>query len=363
MNEETNEIDRVALKKQAKQLLDGKVFKMLLCYALYGIIVVACFILCFFLPNPLEAYLASTLGELQVFSSVLTADDIRLIIWAIFLVVRLTLLMALVHPFSVCITTVPLAIIEGRPLSWRMALAPIQKLRHFIECMIAGVAQFLSTLLWSVLLVVPGVITFYRHSFTKYLFIENNEQTFSETAERSKSLARGYEGQLFFRDLSFLGWLVFGICTCGIGLLYLVCYYSVTKALYYKEIKRMSQEEETARQSPSQNEDFPDSSENPDEPDPQDEPESPPSAGGEPDSSRSESPEATTAGMEQDEGLLDDSTTDDSMVKDEGQKKAPPDATLWTKDSDKGIRIARGDMTNLEQEAQNNLRNNKEDSV
>lgn len=362
MNEETNEIDRVALKKQAKQLLDGKVFKMLLCYALYGIIVVACFILCFLLPNPLEAYLASTLGELQVFSSVLTADDIRLIIWAIFLVVRLTLLMALVHPFSVCITTVPLAIIEGRPLSWRMALAPIQKLRHFIECMIAGVAQFLSTLLWSVLLVVPGVITFYRHSFTKYLFIENNEQTFSETAERSKSLARGYEGQLFFRDLSFLGWLVFGICTCGIGLLYLVCYYSVTKALYYKEIKRMSQEEETARQSPSQNEDFPDSSENPDEPDPQDEPESPPSAE-EPDSSRSESPEATTTGMEQNEDLLDDRATDDSTVKDEGQKKAPPDATLWTKDSDKGIRIARGDMTNLEQEAQNNLRNNKEDSV
>ena len=47
---------------------------------------------------------------------------------------------------------------------------------------------------------------------------------------------QGYKNQLFKLDLSFLGWFFFGICTCGIGMLYVVCYYSVVKAIYYQKI-------------------------------------------------------------------------------------------------------------------------------
>ncbi|MBR2363061.1 MAG: DUF975 family protein [Spirochaetaceae bacterium] len=359
MSEETKEIDKVALKKQAKQLLDGKVFKMLACYALYGIIVAGCAALCFLIPNPLQNYLASVLEGVQPLSNLFSTSDIHLIVWGAFLFVRILLLMALVHPFSVCITTVPLAIVEGTPLSWRMALAPIRRLRYFIECMIIGAAQFLITLLWSLLLIVPGVISYHRHSFTKYIFIRNIELTFGETAARSKAMTKGYEGQLFALDLSFLGWLLFGICTCGVGLLYLICYYSVTKVLFYKEIEDLSKEtDKNGEEKPLEQDTSINSDDSPSQSSCETQVESDESLGEENLRHQEIIMETSDDNTKQNDASQTFNFTDDIPP-----EKALPDATLWTKDSDKGIRIARGDMTNLEQEAQNNLRDNKEDSV
>ena len=236
-------IDRVALKKEAKRLLDGKVFKLLLCYAVYGIILAGCFALCFLTPNFLSQYFVGALENVQVISGIFTTETVQLIVWGLFLFVRVVLFMALAHPFSVCIATVPLAIAEGRIVSWKEAATPIRRLRYFIECMVTGAAQFLQTFFWAILFIVPGLLVHYRHSFTRYVFIENNDLTFGETAAQSKNLTKEFEGQLFLLDLSFLGWLLFGICTCGIGLLYLICYYSVTKVLYYKEVKKICQQE------------------------------------------------------------------------------------------------------------------------
>lgn len=359
MSNEAKEIDKIALKKQAKQILDGKVFKMLACYALYGIIVAGCVALCFLIPNPLENYLASVLEGVQILSNLFSAYDIHLIVWVVFLFMRLVLLMAILKPFSICIATIPLAIVEGNPLSWRMALAPIRRLRYFIECMIIGAAQFLITILWSLLLIVPGVISYHRHSFTKYIFIRNNELTFGETAARSKTMTKGYEGQLFALDLSFLGWLIFGICTCGVGLLYLICYYSVTKVLFYKEIEDLSKEtDENGEENPQEQ----DTSIN------SDDSSSPSSC-----ETQEESDESVEEENLQHQEIIMEASDDNTEQNDASQtsnstdyrppEKPPTDATLWTKDNDKGIRIARGDMTNLKQEALNNLGDNKEDTL
>lgn len=359
MSEETKEIDKVALKKQAKQILDGKVFKMLACYALYGIIVAGCVALCFLIPNPLENYLASVLEGVQPLSNLFSTADIHLIVWGTFLFVRIILLMALVHPFSVCITTVPLAIVEGNPLSWRMALASIRRLRYFIECMIIGAAQFLITILWSLLLIVPGVISYHRHSFTKYIFIRNNELTFGETAARSKTMTKGYESQLFALDLSFLGWFIFGICTCGVGLLYLICYYSVSKVLFYKEIEDLSKEtDKNGEENPQEQDTSINSDDSPSPSTYETQAESDESLGEENLQHQEIIMETSNGNTEQSDASQTSNSTDCIPL-----GKAPTDATLWTKDNDKGIRIARGDMTNLEQEAQNSLRDNKEDTI
>lgn len=337
-------IDRVALKKAAKKLLDGKVFKILFCYAIYGITVVGCFALCFLTPNPLSHYFVNMLETVQIISTIFTVNTLQLIVWGFFLFVRVVLFMALIHPFSVCIITVPIAIVESRAISWQDAVAPIRRLRYFIECMIAGAVQFLSTFFWTLLLIVPGVLTFYRYSFTKHLFIENNELTFGETAEKSRDLARNFEGQLFFLDLSFLGWLLFGICTGGIGLLYLICYYSVTKALYYKEIKRMHEA------AASEGVDNSATSEDPAEKDsqpPQEEPTVEQMASA---ISVAPSQESAAPSPEQDTG--------ETQPKDE----RPTDATLWTDSNDKGIRIARGDMTNLQSTAAQSSTENQEET-
>lgn len=327
MSEETKEIDRVTLKKQAKQLLDGKVFKMLFCYAIYGIILAVCFSLCFLTPNLLAQSLIGALGQIQPLANKVSGETLQWIVWGLLLFVRLILFMALIHPFSVCIATIPLAIAEGRSITWGNAIAPIKRLRYFIECMITGAAQFLSTLFWTILLIVPGLLVHYRYSFTKYIFIENNELTFGETAVKSKDMARDFESQLLSMDLSFFGWLLFGICTGGIGLLYLICYYSITKVLYFKEVQKLSQPETAEKQGslqkeqePSQDQSFTQN---------QKQEEAPTQAA----SVQEVSPESTEETQQEEETSQGENATSD--------------ATLWVDSSDKGIRIARGNMTNL----------------
>ena len=341
-------IDRIALKKEAKKLLDGKVFKMLFCYVIYGIILAGCFSLCFLIPNPLAQSLVGVLGQLQFLTGSISVETLQWIVWGLLLFVRLILFMALIHPFSVCIATIPLAIAEDRSITWRNAIAPIKRLRYFIECMITGAAQFLSTLFWTILLVAPGLLAHYRFSFTKYIFIENNELTFGETAAKSKNLARDFESQLFSMDLSFLGWLLFGICTGGIGLLYLICYYSVTKVLYFKEIQKFSQPATAENQATFQKE------------------------------QESSHAEAFTQNQKQEEILTQDSPVQETspepteepqqeeIINQDTEQQDNPrpqetDATLWLDSSDKGIRIARGNMTNLNTNATQTSNTTEED--
>ena len=341
-------IDRIALKKEAKKLLDGKVFKILFCYAIYVIILAGCFSLCFLTPNILAQSLVEALGQVQFLASNISGKTLQLIVWGLLLFVRLILFMALIHPFSVCIATVPLAIVEGRSIRWGNAIAPIKRLRYFIECMITGAAQFLSTLFWTILLIVPGLLVHYRFSFTKYLFLEDNELTFGEMAAKSKNMARDFESQLFSMDLSFLGWLLFGICTGGIGLLYLICYYSVTKVLYFKEIQKFSQQETAENQATFQKEQASSHAEaftqnqKQEEIPTQDSP------------VQETSPEPTEE-PQQEEIINQDTEQQDNL------RTQETDATLWLDSSDKGIRIARGDMTNLNTNATQTSNTTEED--
>lgn len=229
-------VDRVALKKEAKRILDNKTFFMVLCYALYGVIVAACFAFCFFVPNPLESLAVDLLAGTFLFTEVLDYEVLELIAWCFFKFFRLILFFALAHPVAICVTSVPVTIVEGKDVTWEIVLKPVGKGRYFIEYMIAGASKFLRTFLWSILLIVPGIAAYYNYSFSKYIFLKDNELSSGDAISKSKKLAYGVKTQLFSLDMSFAGWFVFGICTCGIGFLYLTCYYSVTKVLFFKKI-------------------------------------------------------------------------------------------------------------------------------
>lgn len=72
-------IDRIALKKEAKQLLDGKVFKMLFCYVIYGIVLAGCFAICFLTPNFLSHYIVGALENVQVISGIVATETFSLL--------------------------------------------------------------------------------------------------------------------------------------------------------------------------------------------------------------------------------------------------------------------------------------------
>ena len=68
--------------------------------------------------------------------------------------------------------------------------------------------MYLFIALWSMLLVVPGIIAAYRYRFALYNLYENPGISVFEALNMSKRQTFGYKSQLFMLDLSYLGWSI-----------------------------------------------------------------------------------------------------------------------------------------------------------
>ncbi len=60
--------------------------------------------------------------------------------------------------------------------------------------------------LWSLLLVIPGIIATYSYSMTAYILCENPQMTAREAIKKSKELMKGNRWRLFCLEISFIGW-------------------------------------------------------------------------------------------------------------------------------------------------------------
>ena len=87
--------------------------------------------------------------------------------------------------------------------------------------------------LWSLLLVVPGIIAAYRYYMAPYLMAQHPEMGIREAVNESKRLMSGHKGRLFCLQLSFIGWALLASLTFGIGYLWLIPYVQTSMAAFY----------------------------------------------------------------------------------------------------------------------------------
>lgn len=101
-----------------------------------------------------------------------------------------------------------------------------------------GLRLFMSLFifLWSLLLVVPGIIAAYRYSMAPYLMAEYPDMGIREAVNRSKELMDGNKGRLFCLDLSFIGWWLLSALTFGILGLWIAPYMLTARAAFYLEL-------------------------------------------------------------------------------------------------------------------------------
>lgn len=92
-------------------------------------------------------------------------------------------------------------------------------------------------LLWTLLLIIPGIIKSYAYAMTPYIMHDNPQLSADDCIEASKKMMDGNKGKLFLLDLSFIGWALLCILTLGIGLLWLSPYMECSRAKFYEELK------------------------------------------------------------------------------------------------------------------------------
>ncbi|MBV1758485.1 MAG: DUF975 family protein [Dethiosulfatibacter sp.] len=90
--------------------------------------------------------------------------------------------------------------------------------------------------LWTFLLVVPGIIAAIRYSMGYYLMAENPDITFIEAINTSSKIMYGHKMDFFTFFLSFIGWFFLSVITFGLGFLYLIPYYQMSKLNFYRRI-------------------------------------------------------------------------------------------------------------------------------
>lgn len=97
-----------------------------------------------------------------------------------------------------------------------------------------GLFQFL----WSLLLVIPGIIKAYEYRMIPYILSENPEISRQRAFEISKRMMMGNKWDTFVLDLSFLGWSILSGLTIGIlGIFYVNPYVESTNAELYAYLR------------------------------------------------------------------------------------------------------------------------------
>ena len=108
--------------------------------------------------------------------------------------------------------------------------------------LIAQLLIVIFTSLWSLLLVIPGIVAAYGYMMTNFVIIDNPELSPSAAIRQSKVMMRGYKLDFFILNLSFLGWAILAAFTFGILYFWLLPYMNVTYAKFYDMVKKHAQE-------------------------------------------------------------------------------------------------------------------------
>lgn len=90
--------------------------------------------------------------------------------------------------------------------------------------------------LWSLLFIIPGIIAAYSYAMTPYILAEHPEYGALEAIRMSKEMMRGNKMRLFILNLSFIGWILLSILTCGLGMLAVTPYMQAANAAFYREV-------------------------------------------------------------------------------------------------------------------------------
>jgi uncharacterized membrane protein len=107
--------------------------------------------------------------------------------------------------------------------------------RSFVTMLLRSI--FLA--LWSMLFVIPGLIKAYSYRMVPYIIRDNPELSPTEVITRSRKMMNGHKWATFVMDLSFLGWILLGAITFGLGLIFWTDpYLASTEAALYQELKK-----------------------------------------------------------------------------------------------------------------------------
>lgn len=136
-------------------------------------------------------------------------------------------------PFALGIIIFSLSISRGLPHRLEQIFEGFQR---FGDSLIAQLLMTIFTVLWTMLLIIPGIIAAISYSMTFFIMADDPNIKPMDAIDKSKAMMDGYKWKYFLLNLNFIGWAFACIFTLGIGLFWLMPYVQVAKAKFYDDI-------------------------------------------------------------------------------------------------------------------------------
>lgn len=138
-------------------------------------------------------------------------------------------------PLEVGLVAYVLDVVRGKELDFSTITKFYNKFFViFIMSFLVGVY----TMLWALLLIIPGIICALGYSMIYYIFVDNSELTAQECMSKSKEMMEGHKMDYFLFMLSFIGWIL--LCAFIIPAIWVVPYVTCAQANYYEELKKLN---------------------------------------------------------------------------------------------------------------------------
>ena len=103
--------------------------------------------------------------------------------------------------------------------------------------LVAYLLQTIFVALWTLLLIIPGIIAALSYSMTYFIIAEDSSISASEAIAKSKKMMKGNKWKLVCLGFRFIGWFLLVMLTFGIAFLWVGPYSYVSYAQFYDDLK------------------------------------------------------------------------------------------------------------------------------
>ncbi len=88
--------------------------------------------------------------------------------------------------------------------------------KDFVKYLVLGLLQYIYILLWTLCLIIPGIIKSFSYSMAYYISLDHPELDADQCITRSREIMDGHKWKLFCLQFSYIGWMFLCFLTFGI---------------------------------------------------------------------------------------------------------------------------------------------------
>lgn len=140
--------------------------------------------------------------------------------------------------YFVCVDAFRQKLTYDNPL--RKSLTIFNNGDYFLGTLLIGILTGIFTFLWTLLLIVPGIIKSFSYSQSFFIYrdaIDRGERmSYLDAITRSRELMDGHKMDYFVMVLSFIGWDLLVLVTLGIAAIWVQPYMGLSFANFYNEL-------------------------------------------------------------------------------------------------------------------------------